>query len=52
MVYTSQGAMTLQDLEEHRQDTDWYELHPRVPQDGECEHSRQLTDDCDACERY
>lgn len=52
MIYTSQGAMTPADLEQHRLDTDWYELNPPVPQDGECEHCRQLTDDCDDCGRY
>jgi hypothetical protein len=49
MIYTSHGLMTAADLEEYRLDTDWYELHRREPQDGECEHARPLTDDCDDC---
>jgi hypothetical protein len=52
MPYTTHGYMTPADLEEYRQDTDWYELNQREPQDDECEHCRQLTDDCDECERY
>ncbi len=52
MIYTSHGLMTLADLEEYRRDTDWYELHPRTPEEGECEHCRLWTDDCDDCERY
>jgi hypothetical protein len=52
VIYTSQGAMTLADLEEHRRDTDWHELRPPVSQDGECDHARLLTDDCERCGRY
>jgi hypothetical protein len=52
VFYTSQGAMTAQDLHEYRLDTDWYELHRHVPQDDECDHCRLWTDDCDDCERY
>jgi hypothetical protein len=51
-IYTSHGLMLPSDLEEYRQDTDWYELHPRVPEEGECEHCRLFTDDCDDCGRY
>lgn len=49
MIYTTHGAMTAADLEEYRQDTDWYELHQPEPQDDECEHGRALTDDCEDC---
>lgn len=51
-LYTSHGLMLPSDLEEYRVDTDWYELHPRVPEEDECEHCRLFTDDCDDCERY
>jgi hypothetical protein len=51
VIYTSQGLMTAEDVEEWRLDHDWYELHPRIPEDGECEHCRQMTDDCDTCGR-
>ena len=50
MTYTSQGLMTAADLEEYRQDTDWYELNPPEPQDDGCIHGRLLTEDCDECE--
>ena len=49
MTYTSHGLMTAADLEEHRQDTDWYELNPPEPDHGGCVHGRLLTDDCDEC---
>lgn len=49
MIYTTQGAMTASDLEEYRQDTDWYEAGQREPQDGECEHCVSLLDNCDDC---
>lgn len=52
MIYTSHGLMTPADLEEYRVDTDWYESHPRIPQDDECGHGRLMIDDCDECERY
>lgn len=52
VIYTTHGAMTATDLEEHRRDTDWYELHRREATEGECAHLRLLTDDCDGCERY
>lgn len=52
LLVTSHGVMTAADLEEYRQDYDWDELHQRAPEDGECEHARLLTDDCDDCERY
>jgi hypothetical protein len=51
-VYTTQGLMFGNDLEEYRLDTDWYELNRREPENDECEHLRLLTDDCDECERY
>ncbi len=50
-LYATQGLMTPADLEEWRQDTDWYELNPRPQQDDECGHGRYLNDDCDACGR-
>lgn len=49
-VYTSHGFMTAADMEEYRQDTDWYEQHEQhVPRDDECEHGRPFTDYCDDC---
>lgn len=52
MIYTSHGLMTQADLEEYRQATDWYELHPHGPDDeaDQCVHGRLLTDNCDDCE--
>ena len=49
MTYTSHGLMTAADLEEYRQDTDWYELNPPEPDHGGCVHGRLLTEDCDEC---
>ena len=48
-MYTSHGLMTSADLEEYRQDTDWYELNQRKPQPDECEHCIPFTDYCDDC---
>lgn len=39
MIYTTQGAMTAADLEEYRQDTDWYELNPPEYQDEDEENT-------------
>ena len=50
-TYTSHGVMTGADIDEYRRDTDWYEAHPRVPEEDECEHGRQWIDDCDDCRR-
>ena len=50
-TYTSHGLMTGADLDEHRLDTDWNEIHPRIPEEGECEHARLWGDDCDGCRR-
>lgn len=49
MIYTSHGLMTAADLEEYRQDTDWYELHGDPQEDDACDHGHLLTDDCDEC---
>ena len=50
-IYSSHGLITTADLDEYRRDTDWYELHQQIPEEGQCVHARFWADDCDKCRR-
>jgi hypothetical protein len=49
MIYTNLGLMTSTDLEEWRQDTDWYALNRQESSDDECTHDCLFIEDCDEC---